>query len=507
MRISTFGIVLVLVMHSPVRATDVAATPKLDVWYAAYLGGSKVGYVHTVVQEVSHEGQKILRSTMEMVLNVQREKDQVQMRMEAGTDETQDGKVTGVSMKQFLGRQQQLVMTGQVTPQGDMLHIRVDGGRRLDKRIPWNDKVIGMYQQEGIFRKYKVKPGDNFSYQSYEPTFTAVVTTQVSVKDYEEVIVFGRRRRLLRVEAVPDAIGTVQLPALIAWLDQEYQVARSEVNLPGMGQLLLCRGTQQAAMRPERAGATASFNLTEQSLVRLTARIDHPYDRSAAVYRVTVKGDPKAATAFARDDRQEIKNVRGDTFELHIRATRGPKTNSAAVAAPAEFLKSSYFINCQDPLVKQLAHKAIGREVDPWRKALQIEQFVYKYIVNKSFSEAFATADEVARTKEGDCTEHSMLAAALCRAVDIPSKTALGLVYVDHPQMGPVLGFHMWTEVWINGGWTPIDATLSRGFVGATHLKITDHSWNDTPSLAPLLPVVRVLGKLVIEVISLPSTK
>jgi hypothetical protein len=47
----------------------------------------------------------------------------------------------------------------------------------------------------------------------------------------------------------------------------------------------------------------------------------------------------------------------------------------------------------------------------------------------------------------------------------------------------------------------PIDATLGRGFVGATHLKIADHSWHDTQSLKPLLPVMRVLGKLRIEVL------
>jgi hypothetical protein len=38
--------------------------------------------------------------------------------------------------------------------------------------------------------------------------------------------------------------------------------------------------------------------------------------------------------------------------------------------------------------------------------------------------------------------------------------------------------------------------------VGAGHLKIADHSWHDTQTLAPLLPVARVLGKLRIEVVS-----
>jgi len=80
-----------------------------------------------------------------------------------------------------------------------------------------------------------------------------------------------------------------------------------------------------------------------------------------------------------------------------------------------------------------------------------------------------------------------MLTAAMCRAEGIPSRTAVGLIYADVAQ-GPVFAFHMWTEIWINGRWLPIDATRATGYVGATHLKITDHSWHDTRTLTPLFP-------------------
>ena len=63
------------------------------------------------------------------------------------------------------------------------------------------------------------------------------------------------------------------------------------------------------------------------------------------------------------------------------------------------------------------------------------------------------------------------------------------------------MAFHLWTEVFVRGQWIAIDATRGQGTVGATHLKITDSSWSDVQSLAPLLPVSRVLGKLTIEVI------
>jgi transglutaminase-like putative cysteine protease len=118
--------------------------------------------------------------------------------------------------------------------------------------------------------------------------------------------------------------------------------------------------------------------------------------------------------------------------------------------------------------------------------------------------EALASADHVARTLEGDCTEFAMLMAAMCRAQGIPSRTAVGLVYAD-VKGGPVFAFHMWTEVFVRGKWIPLDATLGRGKVGATHLKITDQSWHDTRTMTPLFPVVRVLGRVSIEVLSVES--
>jgi len=92
-----------------------------------------------------------------------------------------------------------------------------------------------------------------------------------------------------------------------------------------------------------------------------------------------------------------------------------------------------------------------------------------------------------------------MLTAAMCRAAGVPSQTAVGLVYAD-VNSGPVLAFHMWFEVWVDGQWVALDAIFGKGSVGADHIKIADSSWADVHSLTPMLPVARVLGKVAVEV-------
>lgn len=488
----------------------------LDTWDIAYLGKTRAGFVHTQTRTVTRDGEKYYKTTSELNLTVKRFQDAATLRMETGSEEGEDGKVSAVSMRQFLGRDQETVMAG--TVEEDELHILVHdlrGGekvQRLDKKNPWDERVVGLYRQQAMYRQRKVKPGDRFDYLSYEPTLTLVIKTQVAVKDFEEVEVNGKKRRLLRVEAVPERIqigeNRVQLPALTAWLDDKYEMIRQEVDVPGLGQLTLYRGKRSDLNAPAAAtasGAQVAPDIGLEQLVKLDARIPARYAAEEVVYRITLKGDKDAASAFAQDERQKVENAKGESFDLRVRARRQAPAPKKAAPVADEYLGSSYFINASDPTVKALATKAVGQEKDPWLRAVLIERWVHNNMTKKNYTQAFATADHVAKNREGDCTEHAVLAAAMCRAAGIPARTAFGLIYIENgPQ--PAMGFHMWTEVFVRGQWVSIDATLGQGFVGATHIKISDHSWHDVQTPTPLLPVVRVVGKVGIQIVS-PATR
>jgi hypothetical protein len=477
-----------------------AAEPKdkliYENWEAVYLDGGKAGYFHTTVRAVDREGQKLQHTNLELDLTLKRFGDTLRQHMEVTSDETADGKVTGVSMTQMLGEKQQMVLTGIV--EGNQLHVTVKGEFHIDKKIGWNDQVVGLYKQQRLFRDRRVKPGDSFSYLSYEPQVNAVVNVQVTVGNEEEVEVLpGKtKKRLLRVLVTPDKIQGVQLPPLTGWLDKDGEFVRSQIDLPGFGTLVRYRTTREAARAPGRL-----IDIGQKQNIRLNRSIPHPQETDTVVYRITLKGETDVGTAFAQDGRQEIRNVKGNSLEVHIHAVREPHPKDHAAPVAPEFLKSNYFLNSDDGRVKDLARQAVGREKDPWKRAQLIERWVHTHMRKWDFGEAMATADHVARTLKGDCTEYAMLTAAMCRAVDVPSRTAIGLVYFDDASRRPMMGYHMWTEVWISGQWIPIDATLGQGHIGATHLKVTDHSWCDVHSLSPLLPFLRVMGKVAIEVV------
>lgn len=119
-----------------------------DVWEAAYLGKARVGYFRTKVEEVERADTKVLRTTKHIELTMKRFNSPVRLQAEIGTEEKLDGKVTAVFMKQAQDTGA-LKLTGTVV--GDGLHIKVDG-TRIDKTIPWNNQVLGLYRQEHLFK-------------------------------------------------------------------------------------------------------------------------------------------------------------------------------------------------------------------------------------------------------------------------------------------------------------------------------------------------------------------
>jgi transglutaminase-like putative cysteine protease len=489
------GWVLLLVVVNPTTAAEPKDQLVKEFWDAAYLeGNNKIGYFHTTVREVERDGAKFLRSVVELNFTIKRGQDVMQLRMETGTEETTDGKVTAVSMRQFQGKDLQLVLTGIV--QDKQLVVKVDDGR-IQKRIPWNDQVIGLYGQDRIYQQRKVKPGDQIIYLTYEPMINSVVTVRATVKEEEEVEVFKVKKRLLRVEAVSDKIGSFQPPPLTLWLDKDLRPVRSEMDFPPFGKVVLYRTTREVATGPN--GILKDLLLNQ--LIPLNQAIPRPHSTKKVVYRITIKDDPDPATAFAQDARQEIRSLKGQTFEMHVRSIREPQDKPNPGEPKPEFLKSCYYLNCDDAKIKENARQAVGKEKDPLAKARLIEKWVHNKMKHSN-SVGFITADQIARNPEGDCRQHAMLAAAMCRAAEVPSRTAVGLIYVDDPRRGPVLGFHMWLEVWIKGQWIALDPTLGQGSVGAGHIKIADHSWYDTTTQTPLLPVARVLGKVSVEVVS-----
>lgn len=496
LRFSSLVLGCVLAPALGVHAAESPARPLEEYHEVVRLEGNRVGTSHFAVVPTDAYG-KSVRCTTTLDLTLRRFGSLVRLRREQGTIESLDGKVEGVFMRQGAPGGKQLVLAG--SREGDRMVVKVDAGR-LERRLTWSDEVLGSRAQQRLFKARKPVPGDRFQFLRYEPTYNAVLTVRVEVKDREMVEVLGTRRSLTRVELTPDRLEapgtTIRPPRTIWWLDGSFVPIRREMEIEGLGTLVLTRTTREGALG---GGVIAPVvDVGSRSLIPLDRAIPRPYDAKLVLYRVTVRDEDDPTSVLVQDDHQEIRNVRGNRFDLLVHPVR-PGSDTAGNARPGpEYLASSHYIDHNDERIEQMTRKAVGSEKDDWKKAQRIERWV-KNALRTDNAAPLVPASGVARSLRGDCRHHAFLTAAMCRSAGLPARTAIGLLYVTRG--GPKLGFHTWVEVYLDGRWVGIDSTLGKGGVSATHLKISQHSWHDTASLTPLLPVNRVLGKLRVEVV------
>ena len=224
-----------------------------------------------------------------------------------------------------------------------------------------------------------------------------------------------------------------------------------------------------------------------------------PDPRGAArlAWRVTLE-DKNPAKVFPSGPFQLVKGVDDRTAIVDVRSARSTKIPDKPPTAKAEakYIEPSAFVQSDAEPIKKLASKTIEGHAGAWEKAKALERFAHDYITETNFSQAFSSAAEVCETRQGDCTEHAVFLAALARAAGIPSRVAVGLVYMEGRS---AFGYHMWTEVRIGDTWVPLDATLGLGGAGATHLKLADTALEGGTPFGQFLTLLETAGKLQIR--------
>lgn len=139
-------------------------------------------------------------------------------------------------------------------------------------------------------------------------------------------------------------------------------------------------------------------------------------------------------------------------------AIRADAELEATDAPQPSHSRPSFVVDFEQPVFRRVvreARQAAGGKPTP----VHLRRFTHRYIRQKSLSRGFDVASEVARSREGDCTEHAVLLAALARAFGYPARVIVGLVLIWED--GEVGAFgHAWTEVAIGGRWRRHDAAL-----------------------------------------------
>ncbi len=474
-----------------------------DEWYALMIQGRKSGHMHATLERVKTTSGDVIRSKSTMVLSAGRSDQSITVSVASQSEETIDGKPLSFTNTQKLGFIPKTV-SGRFKD-GKVIITSGQFGQTSQPRT--YDMPEGALMSWALYReqvKRGLKPGTKYSLLMYDPMTAEdrAIRATVEIFDKERLDLFGRTVEAVRTRqtvSLKTFLGEVPVETT-TWIRPDGETVKMEMSMMGIPFEML------ACSKPVALAKDDPSDLMDQTLVTVRDRIDPSVDTIR--YRIT--GTGQGDHSVAEIPQTSMQRVEGrDNGAILLRVTRlsaarRPATQPAELTEPERklYLAATPILDYTDPEVARLVKQAAGDEKDPRRLISRLREFVSEYIEKKSLGVGFATAGEVARSREGDCTEHGVLLAALGRGVGIPSRLATGLVYTDefNGRRNVFVG-HLWTQFFIDGQWIDQDPALRQGDLDPTHITLSVNPASDTGVADLVGSLWLTMGQLKIEVV------
>jgi transglutaminase-like putative cysteine protease len=183
------------------------------------------------------------------------------------------------------------------------------------------------------------------------------------------------------------------------------------------------------------------------------------------------------------------QRVDGAVLELRDPQLLRPEPADADVA---RYLGPEAFLESDAPEIIAEAAAAVRGVTGNRARAERLTRYV-NALLDKKPTVSLPSAREVLRTKVGDCNEHTALYVAMARALGLPARIAVGLVYIHG-----AFYYHAWPEVYLDDGpaasaraarglWLPVDPTLNQFPADATHVRLARGGLDKQAAILPLI--------------------
>jgi hypothetical protein len=425
------------------------AAPPDDSWMSVLLDGRKIGQMHTVRVV---DGATV-RTTQTMLVEIERSGLKIGMSTSEIDEETRDGKPLHFESRTKMSGIES-VQTGTIRADGKLEVTTEVGGAKQARTLDWPH---GALLAEGLRlteEKHGLVQGTRYKTIAFQAENLEAVEVDTLVGAREALDLPGDKRETVRIEQTMD-LGNSPTKS-VSWVEPDFTIRK--LLIPMMGYELTMLDCSKACATAPNQPADILVHTLLTSPRALTAD-----ERGKGVRLVVSPTDASAEPlSFAITDEQQAVPEANGKVELRIAPIAAASISPARESKPMAIdSRPNDWLQSAAPEIVKLAHEGAGDAKTPAAQMQNLEDFVRRFIRNKDLSVGYASALEVAKNPEGDCTEHAVLLAALGRALGIPTRVVDGLVYIgQYAGKNNVFVPHAWAQAFVDGRWRSYDAAL-----------------------------------------------
>ena len=453
-------------------------------WYNLTLMNNKIGYMHTSSDETEYEGEAVDRTKIDIVMNLKALGADV-------TIEVTRVEYTGADLmpRYFLSTANDASLKqveGRIVDGTAYIKTTLNGETTESEVAVPPDTISENTGVESLFQK-GLKIGEKRNFHIFSFDLLKPVKTEIEVEGQDTLTYQSAEKQVYVLRQTMDMMNGITQKI---WLDADGVNYRIEV--PMMGFTMITSKTDKK---------TALGDTDEIDLVLKTRIL--PSGGRPMRNAKNFEADVKLTSGSLRDTVMSNSRQKLEVNGKHVGRLSIQVPTVAAEDCPdlplqgveSEFLGASAYIQTDAPAIRAKVQEILDGEVNSWRAAEKLCQWVYTAMTDKKMSGGFRTSLTALESLSGDCTEHTVLFIALARAAGIPARICSGVAYARD-----AFYYHFWPEVYV-GSWVQMDPTLGQTIADATHIQLSGSTLESDTLMEFGEDVLRTINQLEIAIV------
>ena len=453
-------------------------------WYDLALMNTKIGYMHVSSDKTDYQGEAVDRHKIDMVMNFKA----------LGTDVTLEitrVEYTGSDLmpRHFLSTSNE---SGLKQVEGRIVdgvaYIKTTlNGETTESEVPVPPDTISEHVGvESLFRQ-GLKIGEKRNFHIFSFDLLKPVKTEIEVEGQDTLTYQSEEKQVYILRQTLDMMNGITAKV---WLDADGINYKTEVPMMGLS-MVTTKTDKETAL-----GDTEEVDVVLKTRILPSGKRPTP---KAENFKAEVKlpaGNIADAIMSNAQQQLVVTSEKAGRLSIQVPTVAAEDCPNLPIQdAEGEFLGASAYIQTDAPAIRAKTEEILDGEVNSWRAAEKLCEWVHTAITEKKMSGGFGSSLTALESLSGDCTEHTVLFIALARAAGIPARICSGITFAKD-----AFYYHFWPEVYV-GKWVQMDPTFGQIIADANHIQLGGSTVESDNLMEFAEGVFRTLNQLEIAIV------